>query len=146
MSSSKERPGIPSSHLDLLTRPICGVLTTIGPDGQPHASLVWADHDAGCPQVNTILERQKGRDLEHDPRVSLLMVDPEDTTRFMEIRGEVEIVRDGAVPHLDRLTRQYTRHPRFYGFVYPSEQQVKETRVVCRIHPSRVVLDAIHRA
>ena len=34
---------IPASHLDLLTRPICGVLTTMGGDGQPQSSLVWVD-------------------------------------------------------------------------------------------------------
>ena len=33
---------IPASHLDLLTRPICGVFTTMGADGQPQSSLVSA--------------------------------------------------------------------------------------------------------
>ena len=51
------------SHLDLLTRPICGVLTTIGADGQPQSSLVWVDLDGECARVNTTLERQKGRNL-----------------------------------------------------------------------------------
>jgi hypothetical protein len=30
-----EALAIPASHLDLLTRPICGVLTTMGRNGQP---------------------------------------------------------------------------------------------------------------
>jgi hypothetical protein len=34
---------IPDSHLDLLTRPIHGVMTTVMADGQPHSSLVWCD-------------------------------------------------------------------------------------------------------
>ena len=55
-------------------------------------------------------------------RVSLLVVDPDDTARFIQIRGTVELVTDGAVEHLDALTRRYTRHPRYYGFVYPAEQ------------------------
>ena len=46
---------IPESHLDLLTRPICGVLTTMGPDGQPQSSLVWIDFDGECATVNTTL-------------------------------------------------------------------------------------------
>jgi PPOX class probable F420-dependent enzyme len=137
-------PSIPGSHQDLLERPICGVLTTMGRDGQPHSSLVWVDYDGTCPRVNTTLERQKGRDLEHDPRVSLLIVDPENSTRFIEIRGDAELVIDGAIEHLDTLTRRYTSHPRFYGFVYPRGQQSEESRVICLIHPRRVVLDAIH--
>ena len=51
-----ETVAIPASHLDLLTRPICGVLTTIGGHGQPQSSLVWADWDGACAQVNTTLE------------------------------------------------------------------------------------------
>jgi PPOX class probable F420-dependent enzyme len=136
---------IPASHLDLLERPICGVLTTIGPDGQPQSSLVWVDHDGDDALVTTTLERQKGRNIAADPRVSLLVVDPDDTSRFIQIRGDAVLETDCAIELLDRQTRRYTRHPSFYGYVYPLEQQALETRVVCRIHPRRVSLDAIHR-
>ena len=133
------------SHLDLLTRPIVGVLTTMLPDGQPQSSLVWVDHDGTCARVNTTLERRKGRDLLADPRVSLLVVDPDDTSRFLAIRGTAELVTDGAEAHLDDLTRRYTGDPAYYGFIYPVEQRERETRVICRIHARRVTLDAIHR-
>ena len=136
---------IPDSHLDLLTQPICGVFTTLGADGQPRSSLVWVDTDGECARVNTTLQRQKGRDLLADPKVSLLVVDPDDTSRFLQVRGDAELVTDGALEHLDALTRKYTRHPRYYGFIYPVEQQGLETRVVCRIHARRITTDAIHR-
>jgi PPOX class probable F420-dependent enzyme len=51
---------VPPSHLDLLTRPVCGVLTTLGHDGQPQSTMVWVDLDSECALVNTTLERQKG--------------------------------------------------------------------------------------
>ena len=135
---------IPSTHIDLLTRPICGVLTTMGHDGWPQSSLVWVDHDGECAAVNTTLERRKGLNMLRNPKVSLLVVDPDNTVRFIEIRGDAELVTDGAQVHLDELTRRYTRHPRYYGYVYPVEQRERETRVICRIHPKRIVLDAIH--
>jgi PPOX class probable F420-dependent enzyme len=135
---------IPDTHLDLLDRPICGVLTTMGRDGQPQSSLVWVDHDGECARINTTLERQKGRNMLADPKVSLLLVDPDDTARFMQLRGDVQLVEAGALEHLDRLTRKYSRHPRYYGFIYPIEQQARETRVICRIHARRISLDAIH--
>ena len=136
---------VPASHLDLLTRPIVGVFTTMLPDGQPQSSLVWVDHDGSCARVNTTLERRKGRDLIADPRVSLLVVDPVDTSRFVQIRGFAELLTDGAEAHLDDLTRRYTGYPAYYGFIYPVEQRRCETRVICRIHARRVTLDAIHR-
>lgn len=135
---------IPSTHLDLLTRPICGVLTTMGRNGHPQCSLVWVDTDGGCARFNTTLERQKGRNLLANPKVSLLVVDPDDTARFIQIRGEVELVTDGALDHLDTLTRKYTRHPAYYGHIYPVTQQAQETRVIGRIHARRITLDAIH--
>ncbi len=136
---------IPESHRDLLTGRACGVLTTLTADGQPRSSLVWVDDDGECACINTTRERGKGRDLERDARASLLVVDPEDTNRFLLVRGRVDLVEDGALEQLDRVTRRYTRHPRFYGHVFPAEQAARETRVVCRIHPDAVTLDAIHR-
>ena len=135
---------IPASHLDLLTRPICGVLTTMGGDGQPQSSLVWVDVDDECARVNTTLERQKGRNLLANPKVSLLVVDPDNTGRFIQIRGDAELITDGALEHLDVLTHMYTRHPRYYGHIYPVAQAARETRVICRIHARRITLDAIH--
>ena len=135
---------IPASHVDLLTRPVCGVLTTLGADGRPESSLVWVDTDGACALVNTTLERRKGRNLLRDPRLSLLVVDPANTARFIQIRGVAELVIQGAEAHIDELTRKYTSHPRFYGFIYPEEQRGRESRVICRIHAVRITLDAIH--
>lgn len=136
---------VSESHLDLLTQPVHAVLTTMMPDGQPQSSLVWCDYDGECACVNTTLQRQKGRNMAANPRVCLLIVDPHDTSRYIEIRGAAELVEDGAIQQLDRLTRKYTDHPRFYGYVYPIEQQAQETRIICRIHATRITLDAIHR-
>jgi PPOX class probable F420-dependent enzyme len=135
---------IPASHLDLLTRPVCGVFTTIGGDGQPQSSLVWVDHDGECARINTTLERQKGRNLLRNRRVSLLVVDPENTARFIQIRGAAELVTEGAVEHVDVLTRKYSRHRHYYGGIYPEAQRARETRVICRIHARRITLDAVH--
>jgi PPOX class probable F420-dependent enzyme len=139
-----DAPTIPADHLDLLTRPICAAFTTMGRDGQPQSSLVWVDFDGECARVNTTLERQKGRNVRGNPRVSLLVVDPDNTARFIQIRGDAELVSDGALEHLDLLTRKYTRHQQYYGCIYPPEQQGRETRVICRIHARRITLDAIH--
>ncbi len=135
---------LPASHLDLLSRPVCGVLTTMGVDGQPQSSLVWVDTDGTSARVNTTLERQKGRNLLANPKASLLVVDPDDTGRFIQIRGDAELITDGAVEHLDMLTRKYTRHAAYYGGIYPLAQRALETRVICRIHARRITLDAIH--
>jgi PPOX class probable F420-dependent enzyme len=145
-SIAPETAPVPPSHLDLLTRPICGVFTTLDHDGQPQSTVVWVDLDRECALVNTTLQRQKGRNLLGNQKVSLLVVDPGNTSRFIQIRGDAELVTEGAHEHLDALTRKYTSHPAYYGNIYPEAQRLRETRVICRIHPRRITLDAIHIA
>jgi PPOX class probable F420-dependent enzyme len=137
---------IPATHLDLLVEPIHGVLTTIMPDGQPQSSMVWTDYDGTCILINTTLERQKGRNMCANPKVALLVVDPNDVSRWIEVRGTVvEIKREGAEAHADKLTQLYTCKQRFYGDIYPVEQKQKETRVIVKIEPLKVSLDAIFK-
>ena len=135
---------IPEDHIDLLARPLHGVLTTMLPDGQPQSSLVWCDFDGEFVRVNTSRERQKGKNMQANPNVSLLIVDPENTSRFLQIRGEAELVEEGALEHLDAVTRKYTAHPQYYGYVFPLEKKAHETRIICRIHAKKITLDAIH--
>jgi hypothetical protein len=73
-----------------------------------------------------------------------VVVDPDDTSRFLAIRGTMELQREGALGHLDALTQKYTRWRAFYGFVYPAEQRFSEVRVIGRLHARRITLDAIH--
>ena len=135
---------IPEDHIDLLARPLHGVLTTMLPDGQPQSSLVWCDFDGEFVRVNTSRERQKGKNMQANPNVSLLIVDPENTSRFLQIRGEAELVEEDALEHLDAVTRKYTAHPQYYGYVFPLEKKAHETRIICRIHAKKITLDAIH--
>ena len=136
---------IPESHLDLLARPLHGVLTTMLPDGQPQSTLVWLDYDGQCLRVNTTRQRQKGKNMQANPKVNLLILDPSDVSRWIEVRGEVEITEEQALEHLDELTRQYTRHDHYYGGIFPVERQMQETRIICRIKPRKITLDAIHK-
>jgi PPOX class probable F420-dependent enzyme len=141
-----ETAPVPASHLDLLSRPICGVFTTLGHDGQPQSTVVWVDLDRECALVNTTLQRQKGRNLLGNQKVSLLVVDPANTSRFIQIRGDAELATEGAHEHLGALARKYTSHPAYDGYIHPEAQRLRETRVICRIHPRRITLDAIHIA
>lgn len=135
---------LPSSHADLLDRALPTVVTTEMPDGRLRSTVVWCNRDGDHVLLNTMRELQKARNLETDPRATLLLIDPDDDGRRMEARGDVDLVADGAEEHLDRLTRRYRQHERFYGFVYPLERREREARFIARIHPRRIVRDAIH--
>lgn len=136
---------IPESHKDLLLDAVYGVLTTMMADGQPQMSMVWVDYDGRNVLINTTLERQKAQNMLANPKVNVLAIDPQNGTRFLEVRGEVtEITEKGAIAHADKQTRLYSndKQQRFYGDIYPAEQQEKETRVIVKISPQKVTTDA----
>lgn len=137
---------IPNTHLDLLLNPVHGVLTTMMPDGTPQSSIVWVDYDGENVLINTTLERQKGRNMQANPKVAILVIDPKDSSRWIEIRGQVrEMTEAGAEVHADKLTQRYTRKQYFYRDIYPPEQREKETRVIVKVEPIKFSLDAIFR-
>jgi PPOX class probable F420-dependent enzyme len=137
---------IPKSHLDLLLEPVNSVLTTLMPDGQPQMSIVWADYDGDSVLINNTLERQKGKNMRMDPKVNVLIIDPSNGNRYLEIRGRVlGYTEEGAIPHADKQARAYSNNKKkyFYGDIYPMEQRELETRVIFKISPIKVNTDAI---
>jgi PPOX class probable F420-dependent enzyme len=137
---------IPESHLNLLTGPNFAVLVTMMPDGQPQSSIVWTDYDGKNLLLTTILERQKSRNMRDNPKVTLLVIDPKDVSRWIEIRGKVaEISEENAEALADKLTQIYTGKQKFYGDIYPVEKRHEQTRVIVKIEPVKVSLDAIFK-
>ena len=100
---------IPNSHLDLLINPIHGVLSTVMPDGQPQMSVVWVDFKGEHVLINSTLERQKGKNMQANPKVNVLVIDPNNGARFIEVRGKVvEITQEMAIDHANQQTQAYS--------------------------------------
>ena len=115
-----------------LQQPFAGALTTLRADGSPHTTVVWVDVDDDGPSFNTAAGRAKPRHIERDPRVSLLVVDPEDQYKWLAISGRAEITTDGADGQIDRLAKKYLGQDE-YPWRKPGE-----TRLTVRIRPERV--------
>jgi PPOX class probable F420-dependent enzyme len=137
---------IPPSHRDLLDCPPVAALTTIGRDGYPQTSVVWCDYDGECVRVNTMRGFAKERNMQRDPRVTILCYDPRDPLRYLEVRGTViDMSEDGAARHLDRLASRYAGRPvRYFGEVIAARYAETEIPVLCRVRPERVVAVDAH--
>jgi hypothetical protein len=59
---------IPTTHIDLFQKPVHGVLTTLMAGGMQQSSVVWVDYDEEYVLINTTLERQKGRNMQLNPK------------------------------------------------------------------------------
>lgn len=101
------------------------------PDGGPQVTPIWIDYDGTYILLNSAKGRQKDRNMRHQAKVALDIVDPDNSARYLVIRGRVvEITEEGAVEHAYRLTRMYT------GTTYPYPPG--EVRVIYKIAPERV--------
>ena len=111
-----------------------GAITTLLPDGHPQTQVMWVDADGDHLLINTEVHRQKFRNVERDPRVTLTIWDREDPYRFVEVRGEVvEKVRGAeARRHIDELSHKYRGQP--------YQTRIQSERVVLRIAPLRQVV------
>jgi len=112
--------------------PFAAVVTTVRRDGSPHSTVVWVDEDDGLILFNTAEGRCKPRELRADPRVSILVVDPNDAYRWIAADGTAELTHEGADEQIDRLAKKYLGKDE-YPFRRPGEQ-----RVTVRITPARV--------
>jgi PPOX class probable F420-dependent enzyme len=119
-------------QVELLEKPYVGVVTTVRPDGSPQSTVVWVDVVDGVPSFNTALGRVKPRNLEADPRASLVVVDPTDAFKWVALDGRAEMTTDGADAQIDKLAKKYLDADE-YPFRNP-----EETRVSVRIHPEHV--------
>ncbi len=130
---------IPDSHRDLVDGPVLVSIATTMPDGQPQMSVIWCNSDSTHVLINTVRGRQKEKNIERDPRVTLLAFDPDDPYRFIEIRGKVvDVTEEGAVEHIEELARIYTEDPEYYGYTATADQRYLETRLLCRVQPTRI--------
>jgi PPOX class probable F420-dependent enzyme len=73
----------------LLDGPNFGVLATLNPDGGPQTSAMWVGRDGDEVLFSTVAGRRKHRNLERDPRASVVVLDAEDPYNYVELRGRV---------------------------------------------------------
>lgn len=129
---------IPDSHKDLLEGPIPLTVATIMPDGNPQLTVVWCNYDGEHVLFNTVRGWQKEKNLMVRPVISVLALDPQNSYRYIEVRGTVELIEEGAVEHMDVLTQLYTGVDKFYGGFADSNRQHTETRVIVKLTPTKV--------
>ncbi len=115
-----------------LENPYIAVVTTLRPDGSPHSTPLWVDVDDEGVSVNTAWPRTKPRNLAADPRLSLVVVDPNDELRWLGITGTATLLEEGANDQIDRLSKKYTGREKY------ASHREGETRVTVRISPTFV--------
>ena len=125
---------IPERFIDLLS-PEKKAFATLGltlADGSPQATPIWFGWDGTHIILNTARGRVKDKVLHRRGGVALLLVDPADPYRYVQIRGRVvEETEEGAYDVICDLRLKYRgdrNYPRNPG----------EVRVTYKLLPERI--------
>jgi general stress protein 26 len=130
---------IPESHKELIAGPVNVVLTTLMPDGQPQTTPIWCNMDGDYVLINTMQQFRKAKNMQSNPKVTLLAYRLKRPLFNIEVRGKViEITEEGALDHLNELNMLYTGKPNFFGDSIDAELIHKFTPLKVRIEPIRV--------
>ncbi len=132
MCTTPESSAIPKSHVDLLESSAVAHVATVGIKGEPQVNPVWFGWDGVHITFSQTTTRQKFKDLQRDPRISLSIVDPANPYRYLEVRGKVvRFDPDPDFQFINSMAKKYLDQD-----VYPWRQP-GEQRVVVVIEPER---------
>lgn len=95
---------------ELLDARLVAVLTTLEPDGEVHAVPLWFARDGDTIVLATGSSSRKVRNLERDPRATLVLHDSRSGLEVCgaSIRGRVDVVRAAdAVPAIELVHGRY---------------------------------------
>ena len=104
----------PEKYLDLLKDETKAFLflATLMKDGSPQVTPVWFDWDGEHIRINTAAGRVKDRNMQARPTVAMVIQDPADPYRYLQIRGEiVGRTAEGGAEHIDALSHKYRNRP-----------------------------------
>ena len=109
-------------------------LATLLPDGSPHVTPMWVDHEGDMVLMNTAIGRVKQRNITRDPRVSITIVDSNNPYDRTIIHGRVvNQIEQGADAHIDKLAKKYTGANKY------QKTSPNEKRIIIKIEPLQIL-------
>jgi PPOX class probable F420-dependent enzyme len=99
---------IPDGYRRLLELPLYGHLGTIRPDDTVQVTPMWFEFDGEHIRFTHKTNRQKFRNLQHNPAMALSILDPENPFHYLEVAGKlVDVVPDPTGDFYVRLQNRY---------------------------------------
>lgn len=103
---------VPESHHDLVRSPLVGTFTTVDGRGRPQSTAVWfLVDDDGKLKSSVTSDRQKYKNLLANPNCDLLIIDPANPIRTVEVRAEATLVADPGYATLTKIAKAYGVDP-----------------------------------
>ena len=128
------------TYKQLMDKPIPVVMAVIGGDGRPNLTPMWFDYEGERVLVNVANQRKKTNWIRKSPKITLLLLNPENMYHWMSMKVTVERELseddpnegDWVTEQLNRIWKKYIGEGDEYGLRDPS---IDERRVLfeCRV-------------
>lgn len=124
---------IPEKHAAILEKVQLAFVSTLRhTDGYISTNPVGFIWDGEYLRFSTLKDRVKYQNLQHDPRITVCVLDPDDHTHYIEIRGVAEISEDPDRVFLQQIVDHYQGPAKFDHDAPESE------RVIVKVIPHEV--------
>ncbi len=99
-------------------------IATLMKDGSPQITPTWVDVEGDVILINTAEGRVKQKNLLHDPRIAISVVDKDNPYNMITIQGKViEQTTVGADLHIDKMAKKYLGVDK-YPFARGNEKRI----------------------
>jgi PPOX class probable F420-dependent enzyme len=123
---------LPDKAKQLLDGKNLVAMTTLNADGSPQTTPVWVGRDGDDILISTVKDRLKGRNVARDPRISVMIINPDDWQSYFEFSGTAVVTDDPTSQLINDLAHKYIDAD--YTFDPPGAQ-----RIIVRLSPEKVV-------
>jgi len=133
----QQQAGLHPKVRELAAGPNFAAVTTALPSGHFQTQPIWVTADDEHVYLNTEIHRAKYKNVERDPRITVMIWDRDNPYRYVEVRGRVveKIRGDRARRMIDELSMKYNGRP------YPPEA-IQSERVILEIAPEEQRIQA----
>lgn len=123
----------------LLDRPIAVTLGLISPDGRIGLTPMWFDYEGDKVLVNTASHRRKCEWIRRNPKLTILIVNPDNPYHWVQLKCTVEREErewesggERVTRQLDKIWTKYTGNPPPYGLRDPAIDE-KRVLFICNV-------------
>ncbi|HRN49712.1 MAG TPA: PPOX class F420-dependent oxidoreductase [Anaerolineales bacterium] len=107
-------------------------IATVDANNAPQLTAVWFNTDGEHILFGTSDKTAKFRNLSSNPNIAVAIVAPQNPYQYIQVRGQVEITKEGALEHIHALSRKYTGQ----DFNVPEGQ----VRMLYKLKPEQIIL------
>jgi PPOX class probable F420-dependent enzyme len=120
---------------EFLKQPLASQLVTLNPSGSPQATIMWFKYEDGALLFTTTTDRIKFRNMQKDPRATLVVTDPANMYKWVIVHGQLSVDSRDPVAFYRGLAEHYLDAA---GLAEWRKTAVMANRTVLKLTPARI--------